>query len=181
MKSIYNLLVIIMLILLWGFWYFWYQTYDFSSLWLGFEVPNSKSVLIQASGANADLQSQIDKIRSSSQIAQFEVAKIIDTKAPNTNRYQNFDQLTNIYTKLASVNKNYLDIKEYYINNNDFAVNGKVATLNMIYNKWAILDIFRNTNIFDDINSPKNNKQDNSQSYNFDIKWEFKTSQVVQN
>ncbi len=164
-----------MVVLLWGFWYFWYQVYDFASLNFWFELPNDNSKLAQISTLNQDLQSQINKIRSTSQIAKFEIAKIIDSKSPNTNWYQNFDQLTNIYTKLSLVNKNYLEIKEYYVNNKDFGLNGKVATLNMIYNKWAILDILRETNIFEDINSPKNNKQDDNKSYNFDIKWQFKT------
>ena len=141
-------------------------------MWL--QIANDKSVYNQLTTENNELQSQIDKIRSTSQIAKFEIAKIIDAKAENTNRYQKFDKLWTIYKNLSMVNKNYLDIKEYYVNNGDFGMNGKIINLNIIYNKWAVLDKFRDTGIFDDINSPKNNKQTDSQLYNFEIKWEIK-------
>lgn len=174
MKTIYNLLVLITIVIIWWLWYFWYQTFDFSQINLWIQLSNDKSIYTRLSWDNASLQDEIYKIRSTSKIANFEIAKIIDAQASNTNRYQRFDKLSTIYNSLSMVNKNYLDIKEYYVNNADFGMNGKIINLNIIYNKWAVLDKFRDTGIFDEINSPKNNKQTDAQLYNFEIKWDIK-------
>lgn len=174
MKSIYNLLVLIMIVIIWWLGYFWYQTFDFTQFNMWLHISNDKSIYNQLSNDNTELQNKISKIRSTSQIAKFEIAKVIDSKASNTNWYQRFDKLSAIYKQFSIVNKNYLDIKDYYVNNSDFGMNGKIADLNIIYNKWKILDKFRDTAIFEDINSPKNNKQNDAQLYNFEIKWEIK-------
>ena len=173
MKTIYNLLVLIMVVVLWWLGYFWYQTFDFGQVNFWVQPSNDKYIYNQLSWENTQLQLQIDKIRSTSNIANFEIAKIIDAQAPNTNRYEKFDKLSVIYNSLSMVNKSYLNIQEYYVNNSDFGMNGKIINLNIIYNKWAVLDKFRDTGIFDDINSPKNNKQTDAQLYNFEIKWDI--------
>lgn len=175
MKSIYNILVFVMIILVAWISYLWYQTFDFNSYNFGFTIPNNRYNLTAITNTNDSIQKQIDNIRTSSKVATFELAKIIDSSSSNTNRYDKVNKIYDVYGYYSKANKTALNIKDFYINNSDFGINWDVIDLKYIYNSGFILQKIKDTWIFEEVSAPRSNKQNNDNMYNFEIRWIIKS------
>ena len=122
-----------------------FSTTDFGSRWLPFVVKNLANDHQQATQSVADLQKQLDTLRTSQDVVRFDIAKYIETKEKTTEWSQNITNLIAMYTKLKALSQSSNEkfvLSDFIVDTDQISVKGKVTDMRYVYVTNGIIDRF---------------------------------------